>query len=690
MKKIFYTLLLLISLTGFTQAQIDRSKAPQPGPAPEINIGTPASFITDNGIKVFVVEDHRIPKVTVSLVLKKDPVLEKNKTGYVSMAGTLMRWATTTRSKAELDEQIDFLGGQINTSSGSAYASSLTQNFDQLFDIFSDIILHPSFPDSELVKAKKQELSSLQAAKSDPDAISANVTSVANYGKDHPYGEVETDSTVENITAADLKNYYDTYWKPNIAYMAFVGDITPAHAKELLTKYLGKWQEGKVPEHHYPVPQKPEQTRLIVVDRPAAVQTNITLTSPIELKPGKPDNFAAQVMDQILGGGVSGWLFQDLREKHGYTYGAYSRINNDPVIGSFLASAAVRTPVTDSALMRFMYQLNRIRNEKATQAKLDSVKNVLSGHFALSLENPARIAQFAINIARYDMPADYYKNYLKSIAAITANDVEGIAQKYITPDKTNIVLVGNAKDFASRLTQFGKVEYADIYGNPVAAPVSKEAPSSVTAESVIKDYLKAIGGEEKLKAVKDLSLTANATAMGQQIILQQKFLLPGKFLMTMSMPAQNMTVMKMEVNGDSARMESMGRELPMTTERKAELKENAKPFPELSFLDGTYQLKVSGVENVNGKEAYALEVTDPKGEKSTYYFDTKTGFEIRKISSAKTPQGEVKNITDMSDYKEVDGIKFPFSISTQNGPQKIDMTIQEIKVNSGLKESDFE
>lgn len=689
MKKIFCTLFLLFCLVSFTQAQIDRSQAPKPGPAPEVNIGTPASFTTDNGIQVFIVEDHRTPKVTVSLILKKDPVLEKDKVGYVSMEGEMMRRATTTRSKAELDEQIDFLGGSVNTSSGSAYASALTDNFDQLFSIFSDVILHPSFPDSELAKVKKQTLSNLQAEKSSPNAISANVTSVANYGKDHPYGEVEADTTVKNITAADLKKYYDTYWKPNIAYMAFVGDVTPAHAKELVTKYLGEWQKGEVPEHDYPIPQKPAKTQVIVVDRPAAVQTNISITSPIELKPGKPANFAARVMDQVLGGGVSGWLFQDLREKYGYTYGAYSSISNDPLVGRFSASAAVRTAVTDSALMRFMYELSRIRKSEVDQKKLDTVKNVISGHFALSLENPARIAQFAINIARYDMPKDYYKNYLKSIASITAEDVQQIAQKYVTPDRTNIVLVGNSKEFADKLGQFGQVQYVDIYGNPVKAPVSKKAAEGVTAESVVKNYIKAIGGEEKLESVKDLSMKLSAEMMGQKIEIEQKILRPDHSLMTMTLPSQNMTVMKILVNKDSVSMQRMGQPMPLSDEQKADMKQNTEPFPELNFLNGKYQLKLTGIEQVNGKDAYAIKVTNAKGKTSTYYFDTKTGYEVRKVSSEKTQRGEVSDITDLSDYKAVNGILFPYTIISQTGPQKMEMTVEEIKINSGLTESDF-
>ncbi|MGH2644121.1 MAG: M16 family metallopeptidase, partial [Chitinophagaceae bacterium] len=259
---------------------------------------------TINGIKVFVVSNHTIPKVTASLILKLDPVQEGNKAGYVSMAGEMMRRGTTSKSKAELDEEIDFLGGSVGTSSDGASVSGLTDNFDRLFSIFSDIILYPAFSDEELTKVKKQSMSALKAAKDNPGAISRNVTGVVNYGKTFPYGEVEAEATVNNISAEALKNYHAEYWKPNVAFLAFVGDITEAHAKELAARYLNGWKEGNVPTHTYAVPQKPGKTLVTIVDRPSAVQTNIDITAPIVLTPADMNNFPVSVMNQILRGGL--------------------------------------------------------------------------------------------------------------------------------------------------------------------------------------------------------------------------------------------------------------------------------------------------------------------------------------------------------------------------------------------------
>lgn len=693
MKKISSTLLCtaLLFAASSAPAQVDRSKPPVPGPAPKINIGTPASFVSDNGIQVFVVENHTVPKVTVSLVLKRDPVQEKDKAGYVGMSGQLMRRGTTTLSKEELDEQIDFLGGSVNTSSSAASASALTRNFEKIFALFSDVILHPSFPASELAKVRKQTLSSLEADKDDPGVITGNVTAVVDYGADHPYGELETEETVKNITREDVQRYYDTYWKPNIAYMAFVGDINEATARALVSRYLGSWAKGEVPQATYPLPSKPEKTRVLIVDRPAAVQTNIEITDPVELQPGNPDNFPLQVMNQVLGGGSSGWLFQDLREKYGYTYGAYSSIQNNPVVGRFSASAAVRTEVTDSALMRFMVQLNRIRDEAVDQVKMDSVKNKISGDFALSLESPSRIAQFAINIARYNLPKDYYQNYLKSVAAVSAEDVQRVARKYVTPGRTNIVLVGNAKAFADKVGAFGPVSYLDIYGRPAEAGAAKAAPAGVTARGVLEKYLAAIGGEERIKAVRDLSFRFQANMAGHDAEVLQQYKIPGRFHMSISLPAMNATVMELTIRGDSVRMRQMGQEVPLTESASAGFRKNASPFRELEYLEKGYTLKLTGIEQLQGKEAYAVDVIGPDGESAaTCYFDTATGYELRTVTATDDGHGgKSSKVSDYSDYRPVQGLQFPHSIVSQNGKQKISMTVDSITVNSGLQDNLF-
>lgn len=477
MKKIFIQLWIVL-LAGYeANAQVDRTQAPKPGPAPQINIGEPDTFTLSNGLRVYVVENHQLPQVTASLLLKIDPVLENDKEGYVDMTGEILRRGTTTLTKAQLDEEIDYLGGYVNTDSKGASAFSLTKNFDRTFALMADVVLHPSFLPAELDKIKTQDLAGLAQQKDDPESILDNVSSVLLYGKDHPYGEVETEQTVSHIGIADLKQYYTDYWKPNVGYLALVGDLTKAEARQLVEKYFGGWKPAQVPTHEYAIPQRPAGTFVALVNRDASVQSNISITDPIQLKPGDMENFPASLMDDILGGGSTSHLFQDLREKHAYTYGAYSSLSNDPLSGSFSAGAAVRNAVTDSAIVRLVADLNDMRDHAVSDTELARFKSSLSGSFARSLESPDRIAEFARNIAYYHMPRDYYKDYLKNLDAVTAAQIEQAARDFIDPDHSYIILIGKASEIAPQITQFGEIRYYDIYGNQIAAPTAEKNQS---------------------------------------------------------------------------------------------------------------------------------------------------------------------------------------------------------------------
>ena len=427
MKKIFFSLLILAPAAILAQVTIDRSKAPKPGPAPVIKVGEPASFTLANGLKVFVVQNTKLPRVSATLTIDRDGILEGDKAGLVSMAGELFRRGTTKMNKAVLDEEIDYLGANINTSALSVSAGSLKNNFSKVFALMADVALRPAFPADELEKIRKQELSGLAQNKEDANAIASNVVNRLVYGKNHPYGDVETEETVKRVSVEDIKTYYHTYWKPNIAYLIFVGDITAAEARSLAETHFGSWQKGNAPAATYPLPAAPGKTYIAIVDRPSSVQSVINLVTPVNLQPGTPDAIPGSLMNNMLGNGSSGRLYKNLREQHGFTYGAYSRLHTDRLVGNFTASASVRNEKTDSAIGQFLYELNRIRTEMVSAEELSMTKNEMSGSFARSLESPSTIANFALNVARYNLPKDYYQNYLKNLADVDQNNVKTVA-----------------------------------------------------------------------------------------------------------------------------------------------------------------------------------------------------------------------------------------------------------------------
>jgi zinc protease len=466
MKKFMIMALALAPIIVVAQG-IDRSKAPTPKPAPEIKIGDVESFDLANGLKVFVVQNKKLPRVSVTLTIDRDPVLEGNKAGMLAMVGPLLRRGTSKMTKAQLDEEIDFLGATMNTSSTGVSVQSLSNNFPRVFELMADVIFRASMPADELEKIRKQQLSALKNALNNPSSISSNVVNRLTYGKEHPYGTVRTEETIKSVTVDDIKNYIKTYWKPNISYLVFVGDISQMDAKRLTNQYFASWQKGDVPKTSYTYASRPEKNVINLVDRPASVQSVITLAHVVELKPGTPDVIPTSVMSNLMGGGFSSRLMQNLREKYGFTYGASGSVGPDKYIGSFTAGASVRNEKTDSAIGQFLYELNRVRNEVVDADELNRIKNNMSGSFARSLENPATIAAFALNIARYNLPKDYYRNYLKNLAKVTPQQVQMMARKYILPDNMHIVVVGNAKQVAPGLEKYGPVKYYDVYGNEV-------------------------------------------------------------------------------------------------------------------------------------------------------------------------------------------------------------------------------
>lgn len=703
-RAIIYCLSLLIAVQAYGQVKqkkttakpipattevkkpLDRSVRPAPAPAPVIRIGDYQSFEMENGLKVFVVENHKIPRISYSLVLDYTPVMEGDYAGTADFAGQLLRTGTTKRNKDQIDEHIDFLGAYLNTSATGMNGSCLSKHNDAFLEIFSDILLNPMFKQEELDKIKTQTLSALEADKNDPSAIASRVGNKLIFGINHPYGETVSEESVEKITLEKCSEFYQSIFKPNIAYLAIVGDITLAEAKPLAEKYLGAWKRGEVSVNNFPVPKAPSKTRVSIVDRSNAVQSTLNVSYPVDLKPGTPDAIKARVTNAILGGGTFR-LFNNLREKHGWTYGAYSQLSSDRIVGRFTASAEVRNPVTDSAVEQILFEMNRIRTEMVPDDELSMVKNFMMGNFGRSLESPSTIADFAINTARYKLPADYYANYLTNLSAVTSTDVQIMAQKYIRPDNAHILVVGKAQDVAEKLKRFSKagdIQYYDIKGNWYDPNIKlKPAPEGVTAESVLNNYITAIGGAKKIKKIKDITIQATATAQGMTINLDQYAIIPDKFLMQIGAGA--MVFGKQIYNaGQGVSISPMsGENKPMEAAELEGFKDQALVFSEMYYVSNGYKLTLLGVEEqLNKGQCYKLEVERPSGEKSTEYYDVTSGL--------KTKFETKDNTVELSDYKEAGGVLFPFTMSQSMQGQSIKFTVSNLVVNSKLKKEMFD
>jgi len=670
-----------------------RSTAPSAGQARKVEMGEYNVFDMSNGLKVIVVENHKLPRVSYQVSLNTDPIVEGDQAGYIGFTGQILSRGTQNMTKSEIDKAVDQIGASMSSSAGGVFGSSLTKHQDKLLSVMSEVLLNPSFPEEEFKKIKTQALSGIQQSKDDPNTIASNIARKVNYGEGHPYAEVETEETLNRVELKKCKNYYDTYFKPNNAYLIIVGDITLGEAKSKAQKYFGNWESGLVKSHKQPESIKLDKTNVSFANKDGAVQSVVRITYPVDIKPGSQEELDASVMNAILGGGVFlGRLMQNLREDKAFTYGARSSIQSDKLIGSFNASASVRNEVTDSSIVEFLYEMDRIVNEPVSEEDLRLSKNSMAGAFARSLESPQTLARYARNIVKYDLPEDHYATYLERLEEVTVSDVQATAQKYIRPDKANIVVVGSKDDIADRLVRFdadGELDYYDAYGNLLVIE-EEEIPSDITPEVIVNKYLNKIGGAAKLKQVNSVEshYTMSMMGMDMEVDIYQK---AGKGLMKIGGAGQ---VFQQQIfDGKTAYEKHTGgaSKYVKGDPKYDDIKSMAEMFSHLDYLDGNYKMEIKGLDQINGESCYKLAVVSPAGTKSTEYFSTQSGLLLRTLSVQEVDNADPVIITqDYSDYQEIDGILFPGKISMSGvGPMPFATILKEIEVNKPIDDKLF-
>ncbi|POY38485.1 peptidase M16 [Solitalea longa] len=678
---------LLICTTTFAQT-IDRSKKPAAGPAPTIQIGKPQSFVLANGIKVLVVEDHKLPKVSASLMLDRVPQLEGKKAGISGILSAMLNEGTTSRPKAKFDEEVDFIGANVSASSGGGSASALTKYFDKAFSLMADAVLHPAFPKESFDKIKSQAITELKSDEKSSKAISSRVVDALVYGTDHPYGEFQTEEKLNGITLTDVKTDYKSQFVPNKAYLVFVGDIKPDAAKKLATKYFGSWAKGTLIEKQVKKPVNVKTTEIDLVDVPNAVQSEITVTNVVENTKKNPDYFALIVANQILGGGSNGYLFLNLREKRAFTYGSYSSVEANRYGARFGASASVRNAVTDSAVVEILNEINRLGTEKASPEAIQLVKNTYNGNFAMDLEDKSNIATYALNIQTEGLPQDFYQTFLQKINAVTADDIQRVTKKYFTAGQARIVVVGKASEIAPNLERLGyKINYFDKYANPVAKPANK-VTANVSPQTIIDNYIKAVGGKDNIKNITSVAFNTEANIQGMTLNAIIKQMTPNKESLVMSY--NGMTVMKSVFDGTAGYSEMQGQKVPLGPEDVKKKQEERSLFPEIYYAADKFNLVVENTEKVNDKDTYKVKITSPSGNISYKYYDVVSGLLLKQESTIKLPTGqEMNQISEFSDYKPVNGVLMAYTISITSGPQQFDLKVKDVKVNTDVAELDF-
>jgi zinc protease len=457
-----------------TKGAVIKGKAPVNKEVLKVKLPRAEEATLTNGLRVILLPAHKVPTFNMQMVVLSGGLSDKTDYhGLASFTATLLREGTAKRSSKDIAEQVDAIGATLGANSGLSTmtsvvnASGLIENLDQTLDLFADVIRNPTFPQAEVDKYKTRTLAQLQFQRSIPQFLAQEQFNKAIYGANHPASLVSPPAeSIKKLTSKDMADFHSTYYRPNNAILAIVGDVTMKEIMPKLEKYFGDWAKGEVPATSIPPAPAQADARIFLIDRPGSVQTVLQLGT-LGIERTSPDYFAVLLADRVLGGGPSGRLFLNLREDKGYTYGAYSNFGGSKFRGTWVSSSEVRTDVTEGAMKEFMYELNRLRNEPVSAEELDNAKRAIIGSFALSLEQPTTLLQNIITQKLYNLPADYWDTYPQKVSAITAADVQAAAQKYIDLGHLQVVAVGDASKAREILSKYGKVELYDADGKPV-------------------------------------------------------------------------------------------------------------------------------------------------------------------------------------------------------------------------------
>ena len=696
MKKILLLVISLFLSLNLT-AQVDRSIQPVGGPTPKIKLDKPKEFKLKNGITVMVVENHKLPRINYSLRFDRKPIVEGDKAGVLAILGAMLGNGTENMPKDEFNDEVDFLGASVNVSFGSASAFTLTKNNLKVLDLFSDAIINPLLVEEEFEKERDKLIEGLKTQEKSIDAISERVANALAFGKDHAYGEFITEETLNNISFQDVLDYKNKYMIPNNVYLVVIGDVYYKDIKSLIKEKFSSWEKGKsITQEDPQLTDNVEMTEINFVDLPNATQSAIGVTNNVDLKMSDPDYFAALMANDILGGGGEGYLFKNLREDKGYTYGAYSSLGSSRYgVSSFLAGAKVRNAVTDSAVIEILKEITRIKTQNVDAELLKNAKAKYVGSFIRRSENPSTIAGYALNIKLNNLDSNFYGDYLENINNVSIEDVKRAANKYYNyPNGSRIVIVGKGSDVVAALEENvgWPIKYFDKYANSIAKPVfNKPIPDGLTAINVIENYIEKIGGRKLLEGVLTIEMKEDVPLEGAPVAPEATMsqMLPNLYTQKIEMNmggGQRMTIQKSTFNGERGYNEVQGQRIDFTDKEISKAKSVKGIFKELYY--NAENLELISINQINYEDAYKVKVTDD-GEVSYRYYSVETGY---LLSTEDVDENNNISTVFFSDYRSVNSIMFPFKMvipKSAQMPFDLEFNFKSIEPNKPLKTSSF-
>jgi zinc protease len=455
-------------------AVVMKNRAPVSDKVLQVKLPKPVEADLPNGLHVMVLEDRRAPQVSIQLSMRGaggyyDPATQ---VGLAQFTAANLREGTTTRSSAQIAEELERIAATLNAAAGMSSedttmtASALSEHVDVVLDLMADMLLNPTFPDEEFNRYKTQTRAQLIQQRSSPAFLAQERFSLVIAG-DHPDGRTSPSiATLEKTTRADLVAFHRARYVPEHAVMAIAGDISMAEAMKKIQARFNAWKKTGTPAPQVVDPAVVQKPGIYLVERPNSVQTNL-IVGVQAINRTDPDYFALTVLNKVIGGGPTGRLFRHLREEKGYTYGAYSSIAAPRFRGVWLADTEVRTDVTEPALTDLLDEIRQVRETRIPAQEFADAKRSLVAAFALTLESPQALLNNALTRYRYGLPADYWDRYPERVMAISESDAQAMAKKYLDPSRLQIIAVGNAEGVGRALRKLGPVEVYDAEGRRI-------------------------------------------------------------------------------------------------------------------------------------------------------------------------------------------------------------------------------
>jgi zinc protease len=461
------------TLASAAPAAPDRAKPPVLGPLPALRLPAVQVQTLPNGLQLAVVEMHKVPVVDVGLLVRagaaRDP---RDLPGLATFTAGMLDEGAGGRGAFEIAEQVDYLGASLSAGAGLETATlwlhATKARLSPALDLMADVALRPAFADSEIVRQRELRKNALLQLRDQPTQIAPLAFNVLVYGA-HPYGHPAQGDDVSTaaLDRERVQDFYQTYYRPENARILVVGDVTPAEARALVEARFGAWAKGDVPATPVAEPPAPAPRTFYLVDKPEAAQSVIQI-GHVGVPRSTPDYYALRVLNTILGGSFTSRLNQNLRETHGYTYGARSAFSMLRLAGPFTAGASVQTAKTDSALIEFFKELRRLRDEPVPEAELAKAKAYITLGLPAEFETTRGAAGMFAELLNNDLPLDTYATFIPKLNAVTAADVQRAAQRYIRPDEFAVVVVGDRAKIEAPIQalQEGPTEARDLWGKP--------------------------------------------------------------------------------------------------------------------------------------------------------------------------------------------------------------------------------